>query len=139
MSQRTKGILTVIGAFVLHFILGTLHTWPSISRYFHSYLAEVNKIKFSLTYLDIIFSLVNAFHSIFIPIGVILSEKYNPSIIIGLGLIMKLIANALFIFTPNIIVVTISLVICASGCGLAYMPAIISIWKYFPNNKGVST
>ena len=139
MSQRTKGILTVIGAFVLHFILGTLHTWPSINRYFHSYLAEVNKIKFSLTYLDIIFSLVNAFHSIFIPIGVILSEVYYPSIIIGLGLTMKLIENALFIFTPNIIVVTISLVICASGCGLAYMPAIISIWKYFPNNKGVST
>ena len=139
VSQRTKGIITVIGTFILHFILGTLHTWPSISGYFHSYLAEVNNIKFSLTYLDIVFSLVNAAHSICIPIGVILSKNYNPSIIIGLGLIMKLIANALFIFTPSIIIVTISLVVCASGCGLAYLPSIISIWKYFPNNKGIAT
>ena len=139
ISQRTKGILTLIGTFILHFILGTLHTWPSISRYFHSYLVELNQTRFSLAYLDIVFSLVNAVHSICVPFGVILSKTYGPSIIIGIGLTMKLIANALFILTPDIVIVTISLVACASGVGLAYMPAIIEIWKYFPNNKGIAS
>jgi len=139
ISQSTKGILTLIGTFILHFILGTLHTWPSISRYFHSYLVELNQTRFSLGYLDIVFSLVNAVHSICVPFGVILSKTYGPSIIIGIGLTLKLIANALFILTPDIVIVTISLVVCSSGVGLAYMPGIIEIWKYFPNNKGIAS
>ena len=138
-SQKFISFSTLISGFILHAILGTFHTWPNISKYFHSYLCERNSIEIKKVYLKNVFSIFIVFHNIFISIGIILNKYLSSITITGIGLIMKIIANALFIFTPNIIVVTLGILICCCGCGLAYMPIIIEIWKYFPNNKGLST
>ena len=138
-SQKFISFSTLISGFILHAILGTFHTWPNISKYFHSYLCEKNSVEIKKVYLNNVFSIFIVFHNIFISIGIILNKYMSSITITGIGLIMKIIANALFIFTPNIKIVTLSILICCCGCGLAYMPVIIEIWKYFPNNKGLST
>ena len=138
-SQKFISFSTLISGFILHVILGTFHTWPNISKYFHSYLCEKNSIEIKKVYLKNVFSIFIVFHNIFISIGIILNKYLSSITITGIGLIMKIIANALFIFTPNIKIVTLGILICCCGCGLAYMPVIIEIWKYFPNNKGLST
>lgn len=138
-SQKFISFSTLISGFLLHAILGTFHTWPNISKYFHSYLCEKNSMEIKKVYLKNVFSIFIVFHNIFISIGIILNKYMSSITITGIGLIMKIIANALFIFTPNIKIVTLSILICCCGCGLAYMPVIIEIWKYFPNNKGLST
>ena len=138
-SQKFISFSTLISGFILHAILGTFHTWPNISKYFHSYLCEKNSIEIKKVYLKNVFSIFIVFHNIFISIGIILNKYLSSITITGIGLIMKIIANALFIFTPNIKIVTLGILICCCGCGLAYMPVIIEIWKYFPNNKGLST
>lgn len=138
-SQKFISFSTLISGFILHAILGTFHTWPNISKYFHSYLCEKNSVEIKKVYLNNVFSIFIVFYNIFISIGIILNKYMSSITITGIGLIMKIIANALFIFTPNIKIVTLSILICCCGCGLAYMPVIIEIWKYFPDNKGLST
>jgi hypothetical protein len=54
MTQTNiKGISTLIGVFFLHSIIGTIHTFPSLSKYFFSYLIELNKETFTHTTLEI--------------------------------------------------------------------------------------
>ena len=139
LTKRKIAFSTLISGFLLHAIIGTFHTWPSISKYFHSYLKEKNSEEISKVYLNNVFSIVIVFHNIFISIGIVLNKYFTSITITGIGLIMKIIANALFIFLPNIKIVTLSILICCCGCGMAYMPVILEIWKYFPNNKGLST
>ena len=67
----------IISGFLIHLILGTLHSWSSISRYFHSFLVQQNSIKISKVYLNNIFSFVIVFYNIFILIGILLTKNYN--------------------------------------------------------------
>ena len=130
---------TLFSGFLIHLTLGTLYSWPSIYRYFHSYLVHHNSIKISKVYLNNIFSFVIIFKNIFILIGVILSNHYDSITITGCGLLLKLFSHIIIIFLPNIIIVTLCCFICSVGCGICYMPIILEIWKYFPENKGYST
>ena len=133
------GYYTLFSGFLIHLTLGTLSSWPSIYRYFHSFLVQHNTIQISKVYLNNIFSFVIIFNNIFILIGVILTNTYDSITITGCGLLLKILANIITIFFPNIIIVTLCIFICSAGCGICYMPIILEIWKYFPNNKGLTT
>ena len=139
MLKNKLAFRTLFAGFLVHVITNTFHTWPSISRYFNSYLIEKNSSEISKVYLNNVFSLVNVFHNIFIFIGIILNKYLSSITITGIGLLLKIIANAFFIFMPNIKIVTLNILICSIGCGISYMPIISEIWKYFPENKGLAT
>jgi len=139
LTKRKIAFSTLLSGFLLHAIIGTFHTWPNISKYFHSYLHEKNSTPISKVYLNNVFSLVIVFHNIFIFIGVILNKYLSSIAITAFGLLLKIIANAFFIFLPNIKIVTLSILICSIGCGISYMPVICEIWKYYPDNKGFTT
>ena len=139
MLKNKLAFKTLFAGFLVHVITNTFHTWPSISRYFNSYLIEKNSSEISKVYLNNVFSLVNVFHNIFIFIGIILNKYLSSITITGIGLLLKIIANAFFIFMPNIKIVTLNILICSIGCGISYMPIISEIWKYFPENKGLAT
>ena len=130
---------TLISGFILHIILGTIHLWTTTTRYFYSYLIELNSLKFKESYLELLFRLAIVFHSIFIPLGIILNGNISSVKITSMGLLMKILSNAVVIFIPNIIIVTITFLISSVGTGLAYFPVILEIWKYYPENKGLCT
>ena len=139
ISFLNKKRLTLLSAFMLYFITGTIHTWPAVSSYLYSYLNHYKPDSFTISYLEVIFSLVNVINSIFIPIGVFLSQKTNPILIIGTGLILINLAKAMFIYFPFITPITFALCVCSIGCGLAYMPPLVCLWKYYPTRKGSMT
>jgi len=138
-NKKIFGNWTIFSGFLIHMILGTLMNWSSISRYIYSYLVQNNSIKISKVYLNNIFSLVIVFNNIFILVGILLSNKFDSITITGFGLLIKIYAHALFLFFPNIIIVTFCIFICSAACGICYMPIILEIWKYFPDNKGLTT
>ena len=129
----------IFSGFIIHLILGTLHSWSGLLPYFNSFLVQQNSIKISKVYLNNIFSFVFVFNNIFILIGILLSKNYNTIAITGFGLLLKIYANIIIIYFPNIIIVTFCLFICSAACGICYMPIILEIWKYFPDNKGLTT
>ena len=139
INEKKIAFCTLLAGFMCHALTGTFHTWPSLSKYFNSYLHEKNSSHISKVYLNNVFSLVNVFHNIFIFIGIILNKYYSSVTITGIGLLLKIISNAFFIFIPNIKIVTLMILFCSIGCGISYMPIILDVWKYFPNNKGLAT
>ena len=138
-SKKNFGYWTIFSGFLIHLILGTLQSWSSISSYLYSFLVQNNSMKISKVYLNNIFSLVIVFNNIFILIGILLTKKFNSITITGFGLLLKIYAHVIILFCHNIIIVTFCIFICSAACGICYMPVILEIWKYFPDNKGLTT
>ena len=130
---------TLLAGFILHVIVATQHTYSNITRYYHSYLTELNSINIKFETIEIIFSVVTAVNSICIPIGVLLNGYFNTVTITVVGLMLNLFSNSVMIYCPQINLVIISLILGSIGCGLVYMPIIIEIWQYYPRDMGVAT
>ena len=138
-SKTSFGYWTICSGFLVHLILGTLQSWSSISSYLYSFLVQNNSMKISKVYLNNIFSLVIVINNIFILVGTLLTKKFNSITITGFGLLLKIYAHVIILFCHNIILVTFCIFICSAACGICYMPVILEIWKYFPDNKGLTT
>ena len=138
-DNKSFGYLTIFSGFLIHMILGTLYSWSSLFNYFYSFLAQNNSIKINKVYLNNLFSFVIVFNNIFILIGILLTKKFNSITITGFGLLLKIYSNVIILFFPNIIIVTFCFFIYSAACGICYMPIILEIWKYFPDNKGLTT
>ena len=136
LKKRQFALRTLIAGFILHFILGTFHLWQTILRYFNSYLLEFNNLPIPDKYLEIIFSLSNVPHGLFMILGVLLTGHYNSLQITGVGLLIRIISESMYIFFPNIKIVTLCVLISSSATGLIYLPIIIDILRYYPNSKG---
>ena len=140
MSSKIKlGYHTLFSGFLIHLILGTLYSWSCLSSYFRSFLLQKNSIKIGKVFLNNVFSFVIVIHNIFILVGILLMNTYNSISITGFGLLLRIYANAIPLLFPNIIIVTICIFISSASCGICYMPIILEIWKYFPDNKGLTT
>ena len=131
-----KALKTLIAGFILHFILGAFHTWQSILRYFNSYLLELNDTPIPHKYLEIIFSISNVPHGLFMILGVFLTGCFSSLKITGFGLIVRIISESLYIVFPNINIVTLNILISSSATGLIYLPVILDVLRYYPNSKG---
>ena len=126
---------TLIAGFILHFILGTFHTWQSILRYFNSYLLEFNDTPIHHKYLEVIFSISNVPHGLCMILGVFLTGYFSSLKITGIGLMIRTISETLYIIFPNINIVTINVLISSSANGLIYLPVILDILRYYPKSK----
>ena len=136
-KKERMAMCTLIGAFLIHAIIGTFHTRSK--TYIYSYLSEISIVKFSKSYLDVLFSISSAIYNIFIIVGVILKAHYNTLTISAIGLGIRIICNSTLILLPHITIVSIAILISGASCGLVYLPILLDIWKYFPKTKGAST
>ena len=137
MLKKNKFALrTLIAGFILHFILGTFHLWQTLLRYFNSYLLEFNNTPIRDKYLEIIFSLSNVPHGLFMILGVLLTGYFSSLQITGLGLIIRIISESTYILFPDIKIVTANILISSSATGLIYLPIMLDILRYYPNSKG---
>ena len=134
-NQYQYALRTLISGFILHFILGTFHLWQTLLRYFNSYLLEFNNIPIPDKYLEIIFSLSNVPHGLFMIIGVLLTGYYSSLQITGIGIIIRIISETSFILFPDIKIVTANILISSSATGLIYLPIMLDILRYYPNSK----
>ena len=134
-KSNQMALKTLIAGFILHFILGTFHTWQSILRYFNSYLLEFNDIPIHHKYLEVIFSISNVPHGLSMIAGVFLTGYFSSLKITGIGLIIRTISETLYIVFPNIKIVTLNVLISSSANGLIYLPVILDILRYYPKSK----
>ena len=138
MSKKERmAMCTLIGAFLIHAIIGTFHTRSK--TYIYSYLSEISMANFSKSYLDLLFTISNEIHNIFIIVGVILKAHFNTLTISAIGLGIRILCNSTLILLPHITIVSISILISGASCGLVFLPILLDIWKYFPKTKGVAT
>ena len=136
-KKERMAISTLIGAFLIHAIIGTFHIRSK--RYIYSYLSEISMVKFTKSYLDLLFSISNEIYNIFIIVGVILRAHFNSLTISAIGLGIRILCNSTLILLPHIYIVSIAILISGASCGLVYLPILLDIWKYFPKTKGAAT
>ena len=136
-KKDIMAILTLLGAFLIHAIIGVFHTRSK--TYIYSYLSEISIVKFSKSYLDLLFSISNVFYNIFIIVGVICKAYFDSLTISGIALGVRMICQSTLILLPDIRVVSVGILLSGASCGLVYLPILLDIWKYFPKTKGVAT
>ena len=136
LKKSQMALRTLIASFILQFILGTFHLWQTILRYFNSYLLEFNNNPIRDKYLEIIFSLSNVPHGLFMILGVLLTGYFSSLQITGVGLIIRIISEFTYIILPDINIVTINVLISSSATGLIYLPIMLDVLRYYPNSKG---
>ena len=140
LKKDRFALSTLISGFLIHVVISTFQVKPqNVNLYLYSYLSEISYLKFSKTYLDIIFSVSNFVNIIFQLIGVLLKGRYNTLFITGIGLTLNLISRTSLIIFPDIRIYTIATFLSGAGCGLVFMPILLDIWKYFPNSRGLCT
>ena len=135
-KENQMALRTLIAGFILHFIIGSFHTWQSILRYFNSFLLEYNDTPIDHKTLELIFSISNVTHGAFMILGVLLTGYISSLKITAIGLIIRIISEYMYIVYPNIIIVGINIVICSCATGLIYLPIFLDILRYYPKSKG---
>jgi len=135
--KENMAICTLIGAFLIHAIIAVYHTHSKV--YLYSYLSEFSIMKFSKSFLDILYSISNVIYNIFIIVGVVCKGYFNTLTICGFGLIVRVLSQSTLILLPDIRIVSFGILLTGASSGLVYLPVLLDIWKYFPKTKGVST
>jgi len=138
VSQRTNGILSLIGGVCIHLVLGSLYTWGNILPYIGSKLHHYNPettIESTLFFIPI-----NIFAgNITMPIGGRLDKILNARVHILIGLSFVIIGNIICAYAKDILIVIIGDFIIGLGSGFVNMVPIKNIWQYFPNRRGLVT
>jgi hypothetical protein len=78
MSQNRK-ILSLIGGFIVHFVIGTTYTTGNLSVYFASYL-RLHGDSVTLEQLNVLFPLQVTAATCTVLLGTYLVTKYNPRV-----------------------------------------------------------
>lgn len=136
LSEKTKGILTVIGGFIFQLALGTVYSFGLLNPFMISYLYKFdNRVRPDDGFFLMPLSLL--FHNFFVSIGGMIENIIGPRIVIICGYILICLSYLFMYFSTNIMINYISMVISGIGVGICYLAPVRTAWKYFPNNKGL--
>ena len=135
-SNKTKGILVLIGGILMHLISGSIHVWSNLNVYLISYLMHFSPSLrmyhgFFLAPLGV-FSI-----SLSMSLGGYLERNYGPRFIVALGTSIIIFGNILMYISKNIILDYFALIISGIGVGCNYLIPMRLGMKYFPKNKGL--
>ena len=136
LSYFIRGICSIISATIIHFLIGSYHTWKQLLPYYISYLYHTGNtnvlIKHSVMYIPY-FRLIYTF---FLMIGVITTSKIGIYIPCIISLSLLITSHCVLLLTTSFMYVVIAFTLFAIGSGLVYTSVIINAWCYFPRAKG---
>ena len=136
LSYFIRGICSIISATIIHFLIGSYHTWKHLLPYYISYLYHTGNtnvlIKHSVMYIPY-FRLIYTF---FLMIGVIATSKIGIYIPCIVSLSLLIISHCVLLLSTSFTYVVIAFAMFAIGSGLVYTSVIINAWCYFPTAKG---
>ena len=133
LSNRCKGICSVISAVLINLLTGSLFAFPNLLNNYKIF-AE-NKFEDEQLYFVAptgIFVL-NALPSV----TGFLDDKFGVRILTIVGSLCLLGSQLLIYFTKNFILLIISYALFGLCGSLTYLQSLKNCWKYFPNKKGL--
>jgi MFS family permease len=138
--SRTRHLLSVIGSFCIHFVIGTEYITGNTSVYFASYLRTYDP-SVTLSHVNTILPIQIAVSTIFIGIGTKLYLHYGArtTVAIGNGLIITAVLGTSCISSlAGYLVVYGGLY--GAGVGISvrdiqYTAPVMLSWSYFPQHK----
>ena len=137
LSQKTKGICSLISMIINGLLIGNLFTFSNLSIYNEQYLknnGNPNLEKDDITFLTPIGLFI--FNSFPIIVGII-EQFINCRFIILIGIICLLISNLLMVFTTKFYLIVISMIFYGLVCAFNCFTVLRNCWEYYPNKKGL--
>lgn len=137
-TNKFKGYLTVITGVCIHLFCGSLYLWGNVSTYVVTYFHFQDDSNATLANALLVLPLSFIIQSLFNPVGAYLQKRWNPKLIIGIGLTIMsasiLIASYCQTWWTFVLVYSIGY---PAGIGIVYWVPIMCGWEWFPNNKGL--
>ena len=140
MSAKKKiAIKTLSGGIILNMIISTYYMPKQLFTYFYSYLQYINENIYTSEKIELLLSLSNIIYILSIPFGFILNIffNFNTNTITGISLLLKILSIYLLIYCVTNKIFILYLVTNSSSSGLCFLPILVEILKYYPNNKGL--
>lgn len=137
LSQKSKGISSVISAIIINIVCGSLYSWSGINGYYISYLKNTDspnvEIKDGYFFMPII-----TFTSMcFSPLVAIVEEKIGVKYISLVSTIIIITTNIFLYHSTNIFYIYGYMILYGLFNSMNYMPLIKNCLFYFPNKKGL--
>ena len=136
ITNKTKGVLVIIGGILMHIISGTVHVWSSLNVYLISYLRKFNSsLTLSTGFFLGPFGVFSI--SLSMSLGGYLERNYGPRQVTIIGTFFIIFGHGIIYFSKNIYLDYIAMLISGMGVGCNYLIPIRLGYKYFPNNRGL--
>ena len=137
LSQKSKGISSVISAIIINIVCGSLYSWSGINGYYISYLKNTDspnvEIKDGYFFMPII-----TFTSMcFSPLVAVVEEKIGVKYISLVSTIIIITTNIFLYHSTNIFYIYGYMILYGLFNSMNYMPLIKNCLFYFPNKKGL--
>jgi len=137
LSQKAKGISSVLSAIIINIVCGSLYSWSGINGYYISYLRNTDspnvEIKDGYFFMPII-----TFTSMcFSPLVAIIEEKIGVKYISLISTVIIIITNIFLYNSTKIFYIYGYMVLYGLFNSMNYMPLIKNCLFYFPNKKGL--
>jgi OFA family oxalate/formate antiporter-like MFS transporter len=137
LSQKAKGISSVLSAIIINIVCGSLYSWSGINGYYISYLKNTDspnvEIKDGYFFMPII-----TFTSMcFSPLVALIDEKIGAKYVSLISTIIIIITNIFLYHSTNIFYIYGYMVLYGLFNSMNYMPLIKNCLFYFPNKKGL--
>jgi MFS family permease len=136
LSERTKGIFSIISAIIINIVCGSLNSWSGINGYYISYLKYSDspsvEIKDGYFFIPLIM-----FTSLCCsPLVSIINEKIGIKYISLMSMFLIFITNIALYYSTNIFYVYGCMISFGIISGMNYMPVIKNCLFFFPHKKG---
>ena len=137
LSQRAKGIFSVISAVLINIVCGSLYSWSGINGYYISYLKHLDSPSIEIKDGYFFMPIITFTTMCFSPLVTIVNEKKGIKIISLISTILIILTNITLYYSTNITYAYACMIFYGIINAMNYMPVIKNCLLYFPNNKGL--
>lgn len=131
-----KGFFSLVGAFLIHFTIGSFQTWSNLMPYYVSYQHYKTGSTLPISYSSFYIPLITLVYTFFITIGIITTSKVGIYIPCFISTLLLIISHLILYFTTSWILVIIAFNLLGIAIGLVYLSVVLNSWSYYPNKKG---
>ena len=137
MNVKTKGILSIIGASLLHILIGSYHTWSRLMDYYISYLHYNDHPSLTLSNSTSFTPFIRLIYTFFLSIGIVITSKIGIYIPCIISIVFLIISHLILLYSVTSFFIVFAFIIYGIGIGLSYMSVILNSWSYYPKRKGI--
>ncbi|EAS00156.1 oxalate/formate antiporter family transporter (macronuclear) [Tetrahymena thermophila SB210] len=138
-SMKTKGVLTLLGGFILLLMSGSMFLWGQINVYVTSYYRQKDDANLDLSVGGAIFPVMMASFGIGLPLGIKLVKIFGQA---RISLLISTIISCLMIVISSYtarfyqFVIVYGIISGLAQGSIFFVPIYIG-YLYFPNNRGL--
>ena len=137
LSQKAKGISSVLSAIIINIVCGSLYSWSGINGYYISYLRNTDSPNVEIKDGYFFMPLITFTSMCFSPLVAIIEEKIGVKYISLISTVIIITTNIFLYNSTKIFYIYGYMVLYGLFNSMNYMPLIKNCLFYFPNKKGL--